>query len=279
MCERGRYLRGDCFRYIGQTMSADAHNTITRYFDLEGRYGRVRPAWAHCYVWAHRGYAMEYRMDLGDFGVEEDYRWWARQAWYLERRRGRSSARYHRFPWWLSNMLEIRRIVSREIEQDMSETRYSTSEDVSERSGSASLWTSDGGVAVAEPWTETIVAPALNADAGTDGAGLAESSTMAMLCQDGRCGTGSGPMVNDFLMPEKFEPAETAAAVYADTYDEDSCTDPVTMERSHGVRKQNKIPRVERYVNAAGGMLAATESIADSDDGSEVVTYGGPRSL
>ena len=100
--ERHRYARGLCCRFIGQEMAVSAHHAILRYFDDERRRGVDPPAWAHCYVWAHREWAMDYRRDLGDFGVIQDYEDWKRQE-------TAQSLRHHRVPGWLLQLLEWRR--------------------------------------------------------------------------------------------------------------------------------------------------------------------------
>ena len=73
MYQGDRYERGAFCRYIGQTMSAQSHRLIMKYFDHEFSNGFTSPAWAHCYVWGQRQWSMGYRGDLGDFGIRQDY--------------------------------------------------------------------------------------------------------------------------------------------------------------------------------------------------------------
>ena len=101
MRERSRYARGLCCRFFGQTMTPGSHQLIMYYFDEEVRSGREIPAWAHCYVWAYRHYPVDYRMDLGDFGVRRDYDQWVLSS-------GNRPAIFE-FPAWLSAMLAWRR--------------------------------------------------------------------------------------------------------------------------------------------------------------------------
>ena len=111
MEQQRRYERGQMCRFIGQTMSEESHRLILSYFDAEARRGRDSPAWAHCYVWAYRQWPLDYRRDLGDFGLREDYWDWVLEQW-------RDDCGYHPFPGWLSGLLELRREVMSLLPED-----------------------------------------------------------------------------------------------------------------------------------------------------------------
>ena len=96
MRHQDRYSSGLFSRYIGQHICTDAANLILDYYDKEVRARIDPPPWAHCFAWYQRRWPMDFRMDLGLFGVYKDYKTWVAAESY-DHVRGRWHYRYHWF--------------------------------------------------------------------------------------------------------------------------------------------------------------------------------------
>ena len=110
MHEQEGYAKGMFCRFIGQEVALEAHRAIKDYYWHAIHRGQFIPPWAHCYLWSHLGWPIDFRPDLGEFNIRQDY-----DLWVWEGAKDAVSgapnpqARYHPFPIWLSDRLSERR--------------------------------------------------------------------------------------------------------------------------------------------------------------------------
>jgi len=69
----GRWECGLVDRFIGQAMSPASRRMVDRYVRDHRDGGRRMPPWAHAFIWLFEDHPLDYRPDLGLFGVRDDW--------------------------------------------------------------------------------------------------------------------------------------------------------------------------------------------------------------